>query len=309
MDLPSVLSPGSPQSREVLDLFRIVLITAAFILAVVSGLVITSIIRFRHRPGDGLPRQSTGDTRLEVTWTVVPLLIVTGLFLLAVRTMHRVQPPAGDRGADLEITAHQWWWEGHYPKSGVVTANEFHLPVGVTLLLRFQSDDVIHDWWVPQLGRKIDIFPHHPTYLWMSIDGPGTYLGTCDEFCGAEHAWMRIRVIGETSEDYASWTAARLRPPQPPSGPEAMQGLALYATHTCTSCHTIQGISSGTVGPDLTHVGSRQTLGAGVLRNNPENMTRWIQNAQAIKPDCHMPNMGLSREESRQIAAYMEELE
>ncbi|MEJ2720494.1 MAG: cytochrome c oxidase subunit II, partial [bacterium] len=168
-----------------------------------------------------------------------------------------------DRARDLHVTAHQWWWEGHYPKTGVTTANEFHLPVGETLLLRFRSGDVIHDWWVPQLGRKVDIFPNRTTFLWTKIEKPGTYLGTCDEFCGAEHAWMRIRVIAEDPARYTAWTKDQLEPPAPPSDPSAMQGLALYSTHTCASCHTIKGLSSGTIGPDLTHVGSRQTLAAG----------------------------------------------
>jgi cytochrome c oxidase subunit 2 len=306
--LPSVLSPESPQASEVLRLFWVVIGIALFIFAVVSSLVVTNVIRFRRRPGDPLPEQKTGDTRLEVLWTVVPLLILTVLFGVTVRVMHVVQPPAGGREPDLEVTAHQWWWEGHYPQTGVTTANEFHLPVGKTLLLRFRSGDVIHDWWVPQLGRKIDIFPNRVTHLWMKIDKPGTYLGTCDEFCGAEHAWMRIRVIGESPGDYESWTKAQLRSPSPPSGQQAQQGLGLFATHTCASCHTIQGLSSGKIGPDLSHVGSRQTLGAGVLDNTLENMTRWIHDAQAIKPDCHMPNMGFSMEESRKVAAYLEGL-
>jgi len=198
MDTPSVLNPASPQARQVLDLFQIVLVVAGVIFSVVAGLVVAAAVRYRRRAGDPLPRQDEGDTRLELVWTVIPFLILVGLFGLSVRTMHAVDPPVHDRQPDLEVTAHQWWWEGHYPRTGVTVANEFHLPVGQTLLLRFHSGDVVHDWWVPRLGRKVDIFPNHPTHLWLEIDEPGTFLGTCDEFCGAEHAWMRIRVYGET---------------------------------------------------------------------------------------------------------------
>lgn len=308
MDLPSVLNPESPQARDVLGLFRIVLVVAAFIFAVVAGLVAASIVRFRRRAGDPPPAQNAGNPRLEIAWTVVPLLILTGLFVVSVRVMHAVQPPAADREADLEIVAHQWWWEGHYPATAVTAANEFHLPTGRRLLLRFHSDDVVHDWWVPQLGRKVDIFPNHPTHLWTTIEKPGTYLGTCDEFCGAQHAWMRIRVVAESPADYEAWTRSQLAPPAPPRDRDAEEGLALYRAHTCASCHTIRGVSAGTVGPDLTHVSGRATLGAGVLDNDVENLTRWIRDTQAIKPGCHMPDMGLNEEESRKIALYLEGL-
>jgi cytochrome c oxidase subunit 2 len=302
------LSPESPQAQAVLSLFWIVLGVAAVIFVTVAGLVITNIVRFRRRPGDSLPRQDVGNPRLEIIWTIVPLLILTGLFVVTVRAMHAIDPPVHDRQPDLEVVAHQWWWEGHYPRSGAVTANEFHLPVDRTLLLRFRSGDVVHDWWVPELGRKVDVFPNHPTHLWMKIDDPGTYLGTCDEFCGAEHAWMRIRVIGETEADYEDWLQQQLQPPASPANAAAGQGAGVYLSHTCVNCHTIAGYSSGTVGPDLTHVGSRQTLAAGALLNNPANMARWVQDAQAVKPDCHMPAMELSDDEARAVAAFLEGL-
>lgn len=308
MNLPSVLSPESPQARDVLHLMWIVLGVAIAVFSTVTGLVVTSVVRFRHRTGHQPPVQDEGNPRLEIAWTVIPLLILTGLFGISVRVMHAVQPPEPDRAPDLYVVAHQWWWEGHYPASGVTTANEFHLPVGRRLLLQFRSDDVIHDWWVPQLGRKVDIFPNRTTYLWTTIERPGTYLGTCDEFCGAEHAWMRIRVVADTPEDYKTWVASQLRPAVRPRGQDATAGLSLYTSHTCASCHAIRGVSSGTVGPDLTHVGDRTTLAAGALDNTLENMTRWIHDAQAIKPDCNMPTMGLSTEQSRQIAAYLEGL-
>ncbi len=309
MNLPSVLSPESPQAQTVLNLFWIILAVAGAIFLTVAGLVTVNIVRFRRgRTGNRLPRQFAGDVRLEILWTVVPLLIVTGLFVVAVRAMHSVQPPVHDRQPDLEVTAHQWWWEGHYPRTGVVTANEFHLPVDRTLLLRFRSGDVVHDWWVPELGRKIDIFPDRTTHLWMKIDRPGVYLGTCDEFCGAEHAWMRIRVYGQTESDYEAWTARQLRPPAPPATAAAGQGAGLFLSHTCVNCHTIAGMSTGTVGPDLTHVGSRQTLAAGALTNDAADMARWVQDAQSIKPECHMPSMWLSDAEARHVAAYLEGL-
>jgi cytochrome c oxidase subunit 2 len=308
MNAPSILDPSSPQAGDVLHLTWIILGIAVVIFGTVAGLVTTSVIRFRRRGRDAIPEQNPGNPRLEIMWTVVPLLILTALFAISVKVMHGVQPPVRDREADLKIVAHQWWWEGHYPESGVTTANEFHMPVGRTMLLEFRSGDVVHDWWVPALGRKVDIFPNRTTYLWTKIVTPGTYLGTCSEFCGAEHAWMRIRVVADTPDDYAAWTKRNLEPAAPPETPDAVEGLELFTTHTCINCHTIEGVSKGTIGPDLTHVSDRTTLAAGALENTPDNMTRWIRDARAIKPHSNMPAMGLTQEQSRKIAEYLEGL-
>jgi cytochrome c oxidase subunit 2 len=308
MNLPSVLSPESPEAQTVLELFWVILGIAGLVFLTVASLVIISAIRYRRRGSDDrTPPQLVGSTPLEITWTVIPLAILGVLFGLTVVSMHTIQPRAGSRQADLKVVAHQWWWEGHY-KTGVVTANEFHFPVRDTLLLRFRSGDVIHDWWVPELGRKVDIFPNHATYLWTRIERPGAYLGTCDEFCGPEHAWMRIRVIAHTPEDYAAWTQRQLAPPPPPGTPDAREGKALFLSHTCVSCHTIAGLSSGSIGPNLSHVGGRETLGAGILENGPIEMARWVHDAQAVKPECRMPNLQLSLAESRRLAAFLEEL-
>lgn len=309
MNVPSVLDPASPEAAHVLALFRVVLVVAAVIFATVAGLVVTAVIRFRRRAAGPEPRQDEGNVRLELVWTVIPALILAGLFILTVRAMHAIDPPVHDRQPDLEVVAHQWWWEGHYPRTGVTVANEFHLPVGRPLLLRFRSGDVVHDWWVPQLGRKVDIFPNHPTHLWMQIDEPGTYQGMCDEFCGVEHAWMRIRVVGETEEGYAAWTRAQLRDPAPPATPAAREGADLFRSLTCVNCHAVQGVSTATVGPDLTHLGGRATLGAGVLTNDHADLVRWIRDPQAIKPGCHMPDEGLDPEQAERIATYLEGLE
>jgi cytochrome c oxidase subunit 2 len=302
-DLPSVLSPQSPEAQTVLGLFWFVLAIAAAVLVTVVALIVVAIVRFRGRSGEKLPRQNTGNHWVEFVWTAVPSLILLVLFGATCTAMAKIQPPAHDRTADLDVTAHQWWWQGRYPKTGVVVANEFHVPVGQTLLLRFHSADVVHDWWVPELGRKVDVFPNHPTHLWMKATKPGLYLGTCDEFCGPEHAWMRIRVIVHSPADYARWTQQQLEPRGPPTD---VDGAAEYRDRPCGSCHRLQGVSSADIGPDLTHIAGRQTLGAGVMENNLANLTRWLQNAQAVKPGCYMPNMQLDHSKASGLARYLD---
>ncbi len=309
MDIVSPLLPASPQAAEIARLFYVALIIAAVILLVVAGMVFIIIIRNRRLPRDYTPKQDFGNETLEWTWTIVPLMIVTGLFVYTVMVMHDVDPKPVDRQPDVEIVAHQWWWEVHYLPSGAVTANEIHLPVGRDLLFEVRSADVIHDFWVPALGQKVDAIPNHPNYAWYDVERPGTYLGTCAEFCGAEHAWMRIRVIAEPVPAFGAWLEEQLLDARKPTGPAAEAGARLFQNHTCMNCHSIRGTAAdGDIGPDLTHLASRQTLAAGVFRNTPENLLKWVSDPQKYKPGSHMPNMDLSRQTFEELVAYLEEL-
>jgi cytochrome c oxidase subunit 2 len=271
--------------------------------------VITVVVRFRYRPGAPLPRQDEGNPKLETVWTIIPALILTALFVGTWRTMIFVNPPLKGRMPDVVVTAHQWWWAYRYPRSGVVTANELHLPAGVTSLLEVRTADVIHDFWVPDLGAKVDAIPNHPNYLWMTPHRPGTFLGTCAEFCGNEHALMGIRVIVQEPAAFASWEQAQLVVPATPTTGVAGAGAKLFLDRTCENCHTIAGTAAqGAVGPDLTHLAGRETIGAGVLANTLTNLTRWIHNPDRFKPGIYMPNLHLTESESYAIAIYLEGL-
>jgi cytochrome c oxidase subunit 2 len=309
MNVPSPLVPASQQARDIDTLFQIVMAISAVIFLVVAGLVLYNAFRYRRRPGDGLPRQDFGDTKLEVAWTIIPLFIVTVMFFLSVRTMHAVDPPPLDQPPDIAIVAHQWWWEVRYPSSGAITANEIHMPTGKNLLLRVTSADVVHDFWVPQLAQKIDAIPNRMNYAWISVDRPGLYLGTCAEYCGAEHAWMRIRVVGQPPEDFARWENAQVAPAVNPGGELAAKGFALFMDLPCANCHRIAGTpADADIGPDLTHLMSRRTLAAGVFDNTPANLAKWIADPQKYKPECNMPDLQLTTEERKDLTAYLKEL-
>ena len=309
MQFDQVLSPASPQAHAISLLFVYMLVIAAIILTVVAGLVVYIVIRYRGRPGDAEPRQISGNRTLEIIWTAIPLAIVTSLVVFTIHTMRVVDPAAGRRKPDLVIIAHQWWWEIHYPGSGVVTANEVHMPVGEHWLVQVESADVIHDFWVPRLGRKIDAIPGHPNHIWLQVDVPDTYLGSCAEYCGAGHAWMRIRVIAQTPEAFAAWEKQQLAIPPPPATSEAVAGEKLFLDHTCANCHTIAGTPAhGTIGPDLTHLAGRETLAAGALTNTPDNLARWLRDPDAVKPGAHMPNLDLSSGQIKELVAYLEGL-
>jgi cytochrome c oxidase subunit 2 len=182
----------------------------------------------------------------------------------------------------------------------VVTANEIHIPVGKRLLVDFRSADVIHDFWVPAIGRKIDIVPGHPNRLWIEADRGGTYLGACAEFCGNEHAWMRIMVIADSPEEFAAWMKDQAVAPPGPTTAEEQRGLAIYRKSICINCHV------NSVGPDLTHIASRRTLAAGALDNTPQNLAAWLHDPEDFKPGSNMPNFRLRDDEVWALVAYLE---
>ncbi len=300
--------PDSSQAKPISDLFIITLSIGGVIFLLVTVLVIIAIVRYRERPGQPEPRPIFGNTRLELAWTITPAVILIVVAGLMINTMQRADPPVpANQQPDLVIIGHQWYWELHYPKLNVNSANEIHLPVGRKLLVELNSADVVHSFWVPNLSRKMDLTPGHPTYMYLEADKAGSYLGTCAEYCGQEHAWMRLLVIAQPEADFNAWAQQQSQVPQKPTGGDAAKGAQLFIQDTCASCHAISGTSANkTFGPDLTHVASRQTLGSGVLDNNPANLKKWILNAQAYKPGALMPTFALSNDDVNAIVAYLE---
>ena len=167
------------------------------IFVLVAGLVFYASWKFRARPDEPDPKQIFGSTRWEMAYFIPPMVLLAVIFGFTLHVMHTSDPPAQASGDDIVVVGHQWWWEVRYPKLGFTTANEVHIPAGKDIQFGFESADVIHDFWVPELGRKIDMIPGRHAKIWLAADHPGTFLGACAEFCGKEHAWMRIRVIAD----------------------------------------------------------------------------------------------------------------
>lgn len=306
----SMFNPASAHALAITHLAYIVFGVLGVILILVSTLVTYAVIKFRRRPGSGEPPQLFGSSKMEKFWTIGSLLTAMFLFALTVRTMGISNPaPRANQKPNLIVIGHQWWWYAKYPASGVVTANEIHIPVGKDWLVLLKGGDVIHDFWVPDLGPKMDAIPGHPNKMWIEADKPGTYLGTCAEYCGAEHAWMRIRVIAQPEAQFKAWEQHQLEiPPKPTSG-LALAGSKLFHHVTCGDCHTVAGTTAnGEIGPDLTHVASRETLAAGRLVNTPENMAKWISDPQKWKPGCHMPDFDFNKQQVKELVAYLETL-
>lgn len=279
-------------------------------LLLVIGLVIFICLKYRAKGDLSEGAATNGNKLLEALMIGIPSLLLVWFFFQSIATARAVAPASDNtRKPDIVITGHQWWWEVTYPGQHVITANEVHLPVGKHILMEMQSGDVIHDWWVPELGNKTDLVPGGKTYLSLDIMKPGDYSGACSEFCGAQHAWMRIRVVAQLPKDFARWLAANAKPSFLPADSLSRQGATIFQAMTCANCHRIAGTAAtASAGPDLTHVASRKELLTGILPVSEANLISWISHPQQIKPGARMPDFILSRDSIAAIAHYLEQL-
>jgi cytochrome c oxidase subunit II len=301
--------PVTDQGRVISDLFNLELVLALLLFLLVGGLLTAIIVRFRGRPGDADPAQVTGNRKLEVTWTVLPVLVLACLFVLTVRTMNAVDAASPDE-LPIQVIGHQWWWEFQYRGQGIVVANELHVPVDAPLRLDLQSADVIHSFWLPQFGWMEDNIPGKTNQMRVRLNQVGDYVGACTQFCGVEHARMRLRVTVQPRDQFDAWVQQQRQPAVAPTSAAAEHGQQVFQQRTCSSCHVIQGTSAlGQVGPDLTHLASRATIGAGTLDNTPDNLRRWVKNAQEVKAGALMPSFtNLSDTDLSDLASYLEGL-
>lgn len=297
------------------DLFALIMFLAVAVSLMVLLILGYLLARFRGRDGDEVPVQNHGNRRFEVAWTVVPAVIIFALFVYMLVGMFK-GPTPGNVGAqgqdpDIIVIGHQWWWEVRYPKNGnVTTANEVRVPVGKRLLVNLTSADVQHSFWVPQLSQKMDLYPGHVNYIYLEPVAPGSYQGACAEFCGLQHAGMRILVVAEPQAQFDAWLAAQGGAVQQPStDPVVQRGQQVFTQNACANCHAIAGTAfQGRAGPDLTNFSARQTLASGVLPHTPANLRRFLQNPQAVKPGVLMPNFRLNDADLDALVAYLESL-
>jgi cytochrome c oxidase subunit II len=304
----SVLHSASVQSKEINKLFVTFTIAAVLLLLFVASFIIYICFRFRDKPGNPLPAQIGKNNRIELLMFLFPTLMIAIFLTLTIRTIDKVMQPATGQ-PDVIITGHQWWWEVYYPATGVTAANEIHLPVHKNLLMEFHSADVVHDWWVPEFGNKMDVVPGRNNHIWLNITNPGNYIGACSEFCGAEHAWMRIKVFAEEEPVYQAWLNENKKTANMPSDELAMKGMLMFQSRSCGSCHRISGTySNASIGPDLSHIFSRTTLLSGMMPMNEENLHAWISDPQLVKPDSKMPDFIFSRDSVDAIVHYLIQL-
>lgn len=295
------------RGRDNIWLMYLSFILSFLVMALVFGILVYSMVTFRKRT----PSTREGLTKLEIVWTAIPALLLAVLFVLSIRTMNTIS--AGHETGDvvtIKAVGNQWWWAFDYPELGITTANELYVPTDRPVRVELESVDVIHSFWVPQLGWKLDMIPGRTNIMNFTVEAPGTFDGACAEFCGAQHAWMRLKVIAVPGDQFASWSAREAASAATPSSIIARDGESTFLRQSCAACHTVQGTAAqGKVGPDLTHFASRETIGAGVLENTPENLEAWLRHPQAYKPGIVMPDYDrLTDEQIRALVEYLEGL-
>src|SRR4051794_21646776 len=310
----NIFQPQATPAESVYHLSLLVLAVCAAIFIVVAGLLTYTLIRFRRRCGDRRePAQVYGSDRIEIAWTVIPILIVFVLTMATARIVSAtLDKPSSPDALKITVVGHQWWWEVRYPALKIVTANEVHVPVSTIAnsaitFIRLESADVAHSFWIPQLAGKTDLIPNHPNRMWIDPKEEGTFLGNCAEYCGTQHANMRLRVIVQSQADFAKWAAGQQQNAVADARIEA--GRTQFLSLSCVNCHAVSGTAAaGTFGPDLSHLMSRDTLAAGVIPNSAESLRAWIRNPDTVKPGSLMPNMQLTPRQLDEVVTYLSSL-
>jgi len=314
-DPQDTLTRNGDISSRITDLFFLTFWIAVAVFILVEFGLIFILFRYRRRPNqEGLPAQVHGNTLLEVSWTIIPVIILAVLAIPTVRDI-RFLADVPEDALEVNVTAQQWWWGFEYPGQDVVTADEMYVPVGRPVKVTLQSKDVIHSFWVPQLAGKMDVVPsNNPKQklneMWFNAKEPGRYSGQCAEFCAESHAKMKFTVVAVPEDEFNAWLEEQREPADRPTG-LAAQGEQLFNGQPCIACHTIEGNPSaiGEIGPNLTHFASRERFAGSWLENNTENLYDWLKDPPAIKPGSKMPNYNLTDEQINLLIAYLQSLE
>lgn len=354
----TTLEPKTEFGRAIDDLWDTLLFWGTIVFILVEAFLIYVVVRYRRREGQPAPKHVHGNTTLEIAWTLAPAVILAIIAVPTVKTIFDTQADAPSGSLTVEVIGHQWWWEFRYPQYDVVTANELYLPVGRTANFVLKTQDVLHSFWIPQLGGKRDLITNRTNYLWFTPESTYVWNGVCVEYCGTSHANMRFKTFVVAPEQFEAWAnhqkagpvfmpapapttpadtgASATQPTQPgtqvsappvqpqttgslPTFPadqlplyaasynpvprnltisdvtgDPARGAQLYRTAPCIACHVIQGVSAGIVGPNLTHFGSRTSIGAGLFSNDARHLALWLKDSPAMKPGSRMPAFGKS---------------
>ena len=302
-DFQSAVDPAGEDARRIAESWWLMLAVYGAVFVVTLGLLAAALAAGRRRrPPEGPPG---GATRfVVVAGIVVPAVILLAMLVYSLGLGLALRPPETAR--TIEIVGHQFWWEVRYPDHGVVTANEIHVPAGEPTRLVLGSADVVHSFWAPNLHGKMDLLPDQVNRFWLRPERPGTFRGQCAELCGLSHALMAFDVVVRTPEEHARWLAGMAAERAEAADPVARRGRRVFLEAGCAACHAVRGTPAvARLGPDLTHVASRRTLGAGTTANDPATLARWIADPQAVKPGNLMPPTHLPPEDLEALVAWL----
>jgi cytochrome c oxidase subunit 2 len=315
----SALEPAGPQAARVERLwwFLLIVATSVFVLVVAALLRATRHgVRARDRRSVAPSMEAKRERRMIAVVsaaTVVTVIILFAFLIVNFSTERALGSLQGDDAVAIEVVGAQWWWRVRYvdsvPSRNVVTANEIHVPVGVTIKLTLEATDVIHSFWVPSLVGKRDLIPGRSATLWLRADSAGVYRGQCAEFCGHQHAKMAFTVVAEPRVEFDAWLNRQREPAATPVTADQRAGRDVFLRGPCALCHTIRGTDAGGVtAPDLTHLASRGSIAAASIPNTRGHLGGWIANPQGVKPGAKMPAVTLSSADLQSLLSYLESL-
>lgn len=314
----STFNTQGPAASRIATLSWAMVITFLLASLIMWGLLLV-VIRHRGSLAEHAPVDAGGGQGwIAIGGLLIPLAVlcvffVLGLNLLASFPLHEAQAQSAAK-PDILVTGHQWWWEVQYlngpTNEHFTTANEIHIPANQPVTLELKSADVIHAFWVPSLHGKVDLIPGHPNFIRIEATHPGNFAGECAEYCGEQHAHMRLLVVAESADEYQAWRQQMLKPSATPTSPDALAGEQVFMSAPCIMCHTVRGTDAGgRVAPDLTHLASRQFIAADSYPNDNADLEAWVTHAQSLKPGALMPDLTQFRgEELRELVAYLRQL-
>jgi cytochrome c oxidase subunit 2 len=311
----SMFDPQGPAASRIALLGWALMAMSLVIYAAVMAALALAVRR--RRTGDETPIPDARLTRAVGAASAATAIVLVALAVMTYVAARGLGSPLTQGAVIVDVIGHQWWWEFRYPGNAppdlVSSPNELHIPVGVPVILRVTSRDVVHSFWVPNLHGKRDLIPGEVTRTWIQADRAGVYRGQCAEFCGYQHAKMAFHVVAEPPAAFARWLEQQRQPAQEPAsgaaGDGPRRGREIFMQRPCATCHTIRGTDAGgRLGPELTHLASRRSLAAGALPNASEHLARWIVDAQSVKPGSRMPRVPLTAEERRAVVSYLESL-
>ncbi len=299
----SAVHPASSEAASIATLWWVMfaVLTAVFVLV----MALTYLAISRGQTGKKVP--GGAGRFVVISGIIVPSIILVGLLIYSLQTTLTLR--RSTEGRVIQITGFQWWWEVRYPELGIITANEIYLPAGEPVWLELRAKDVVHSFWVPNLHGKVDLLPETVNRFWIRADEPGHWRGQCAEFCGKQHALMALRVVALPPDEYSAWEARHRRPHPVSITPELSRGEEVFFRASCHVCHRVRDTrADGRIGPDLTHIGTRLTLGAGSIENTRAHLAKWILEPQAIKPGSLMPHSPLAQDELDLLLDYLQSL-
>lgn len=305
------LYPVGPRAVQSDRLWDVTFTIAAVVFVLVEGALVFILFKYREGKSTAEPKQLHGHTRLELLWTAIPAMILTGIAFMTVPVIFD-QAREPKNALKVQVTGRQWWWEYRYD-NGVVTANELRIPTGRPVLLSLKSADVIHSFWIPKLAGKQDVVPGRVNKLTIQADKAGVYSGQCAEYCGLSHANMRARVIAQSPADFDRWVSEQkadaINDPAVAQGRDLFMNGQFSGGPACAACHAVQGTpAQGIVGPNLTHLASRDRFAGLMFERTDQNLYKWLRDPPAQKPGSKMPDLNLNQEQITALVAYLQSL-